>query len=68
MGLPPRRIDLQTSIANVQFDEAWTDRKLSHVSGLDFPVLSRTMLVKNKNATGRAKDMADVEWLNENPD
>ena len=23
IGLPPRRIDLLTSIANVEFDEAW---------------------------------------------
>ena len=68
MGLPPRRIDLLTSIANVLFEEAWIDRKHSHVSGIDFPVLSRKMLVKNKSATGRAKDLADVEWLMENPD
>ena len=66
MGLPPRRIDILTSIANVQFEEAWVGRKLTHVSGIDFPVLGRTMLVKNKSATGRAKDLADVEWLNEN--
>ena len=68
MGLPPRRINILTSIANVEFEEAWADRRLSRVSGIDITVLGRTMLIKKKSATGRAKDLADVEWLNENPE
>ena len=68
IGLPPRRIDLLTSIANVDFDEAWADRKPTIVSGIRFPVLGRAMFLKNKRSTGRAKDLADAEWLEENPE
>ncbi len=68
IGLPPRRIDLLTSIANVEFDEAWADRRPTTVSGIQFCVLGRTMFLKNKRSTGRAKDIADAEWLEENPE
>ena len=68
IGLPPRRIDLLTSIANVAFDEAWADHRPTTVSGISFPVLGRAMFMKNKRSTGRAKDLADAEWLEENPE
>ena len=68
IGLPPRRIDLLTSIANVGFEEAWADRRLTTVSGISFPVLGRAMFLKNKRSTGRAKDLADAEWLDDNPE
>ena len=68
IGLSPRRIDLLTSIANVEFDEAWADSRLTTVSGIHFPVLGRAMFLKKKRSTGRAQDLADAEWLEENPE
>ncbi|MFO1006403.1 MAG: hypothetical protein U0929_10625 [Planctomycetaceae bacterium] len=68
IGLPPRRIDILTSIANVEFDEAWAERQSSHAAGLDFFILSRGTLIKNKKSTGRTKDLADAEWLEQNPE
>jgi hypothetical protein len=63
IGLPPRRIDLLTAISGVGFDEAWETRVERSVEGLAVPFLSRNLLIANKRATGRTKDLADVETL-----
>lgn len=63
IGLPPRRIDLLTSISGVSFEEARTTRIVVEISGLKLPVLGKSTLVKNKRATGRAKDVVDADAL-----
>ena len=65
IGLPPRRIDVLTSISGVAFDEAWRDRVTHEVDGLPVPFLGRAALVRNKRASGRTKDKADLEALGE---
>lgn len=65
IGLPPRRIDLLTSISGVSFEEAWSGRAIHEIGGLAVPFLGRVALVRNKKATGRAKDLADLEALGE---
>ena len=65
VGLPPRRIDVLTSISGVSFDEAWPDRVTREVGGLAIPFLGRAALVRNKRASGRTKDLADLEALGE---
>jgi len=65
IGLPPRRIDILTSITGVGFDDAWAGRATHEVAGLAVPFLGRAALVRNKRATGRAKDLADLEALGE---
>ncbi len=65
IGLPPRRIDVLTTISGVGFDEAWTGRSTHDVAGLPVPFLGRSELVRNKRASGRAKDRADLEALGE---
>lgn len=65
MGLPPRRVDLLTSISGVAFPEAWEGRVTHEVAGMAVPFLGRTALVANKRASGRAKDRADLEALGE---
>lgn len=63
LGVPPRRIDLLTSIDGVVFAEAWPRRVLCRIDDQDIPVLSREDLVANKRAAGRAKDLVDVQIL-----
>jgi hypothetical protein len=63
IGVAPRRIDILTTIDGVEFDEAWNARYVASVEGLDVPVLSRHHLVRNKKATGRPQDLADVARL-----
>jgi hypothetical protein len=65
IGLPPRRIDILTSITGVAFADAWPGRVTHDVGGLPVPFLGRAALVRNKRATGRAKDRADLEALGE---
>jgi hypothetical protein len=63
IGVPPRRIDIITSITGVSFQDAWEHRQIRRVEDLDLPVLSIDDLILNKTATGRPKDLVDVEWL-----
>ena len=63
LGRPPNRIDLLSSISGVEFDEAWPARELAHMDGLPVPMLGRAALVANKRASGRLKDLADLEAL-----
>lgn len=63
IGNPPRRIDLLTSITGVSFEEARQSTILVNIEGMSLPVLGREALLKNKRATGRKKDLADVEAL-----
>lgn len=63
LGLPPRRIDLLTSITGVGFEEAWPHRVTVRVDSLDIPILGREQLLRNKRALGRARDLADIEAL-----
>jgi hypothetical protein len=65
LGLPPRRIDLITTIDGVEFDAAWEGRVVEHIAGLDIPFLGRADLLRNKRASGRPKDLADVALLEE---
>ena len=65
LGLPPRRIDILTSIDGVSFEEAWEGRVEQVVAGLEVPVLGRKELLRNKRAAGRPKDLADIAMLEE---
>jgi hypothetical protein len=67
IGLPPRRIDLLTSISGVGFEEAWEGRITRELEGMEVAFLGRDALVRNKRASGRAKDRADLEALGETP-
>jgi hypothetical protein len=64
VGLPPRRIDLLTEVSGVSFDEAWASRVHAKIGELDdVPVLGLAELVRNKRASGRPRDLADLAIL-----
>lgn len=62
-GLPPNRIDVLTSVSGLDFGEAWESRMESDFGGLRAPFLGRAALIRNKRASGRTKDLADIEAL-----
>lgn len=66
IGLPPRRIDILTSIDGVTFAQAWSGRSRVIIDGTEVPVLGRGELIANKQAAGRAKDRADLALLIDN--
>lgn len=63
IGLPPRRIDILTAIDGVSFDEALEDHIVATAGVTTFPVIGRRALIKNKRASGRHKDLGDIEAL-----
>jgi hypothetical protein len=63
VDLPPLRIDFLTEITGVTFEEAWDSRVAVQFADQPVFVLSREHLLKNKRASGRKQDLADVEWL-----
>ena len=68
MGVPPQRIDILTGVTGVEFETAWRDRVTHRVDTLDLPFIGREALLQNKRATGRTKDLADVEVLERQED
>ncbi len=65
IGIAPRRIDIITQLSGLDFDEAYQDRIYTEIDGLSIPVISVSKLIENKLATGRKKDIYDVEILKE---
>ncbi len=63
IGIPPRRIDLLTELSGLQFADAWADRPMLPFGPFTVPFLSKAALIKNKRATGRAKDLLDLDEL-----
>jgi len=65
IGLPPRRIDVLTEISGVSFDEATVDAVTGHLGPEAVRCIGLQALIRNKRAAGRAKDLADLEVLEE---
>lgn len=65
MGLPPHRIDLNTEQTGISFAEAWEERVVLACAGLDLPFIGRAAMIRNKRATGRPKDMLDLQLMGE---
>lgn len=67
IGVEPSRIDILTSIDDVEFNNAWKDRLEFEVDGLPVHVIGRAHLIANKKAVGRPQDLADVARLESLP-
>lgn len=65
LGFPPLRIDLMTSISGVQWDEVVSGRARGTYGPVEVNYIGRRELIKNKRASGRTKDLADAEALEE---
>ena len=63
LGNPPNRIDLLTSISGVDWDSAASGAIEGAFGDTLVSFLGRDELIANKRATGRLKDLADVEAL-----
>jgi predicted nucleotidyltransferase len=63
IGVAPRRIDIITGVSALDFSETLVDSVEVEIDGLKIHVPSIRHLIKNKKATDRVKDRADVEAL-----
>jgi hypothetical protein len=52
-----------TSISGVAFSEAWPARVATRFGEVDAPTIGRSQLIANKRATGRPRDLLDIEDL-----
>jgi hypothetical protein len=65
MGVEPVQIHVMSAISGVSWDEAWAGHETGRCGSNDLPFLGRREFVKNKRASGRLKDLADIEALGE---
>ena len=65
MGVPPVRLEIITSISGVDFDLCYQQKNLGKVDGVEVNIIDLDNLRKNKKASGRYKDMNDLENLPE---
>jgi hypothetical protein len=63
LGYPPNRIDLMTSPKGVEFENCYASRETIEIEGLKIDFIDIANLKKNKKATGRLQDLADLENL-----
>ena len=63
IGVPPLRIDLLTGITGCDFPSCFVRRSTVEFDSIPVSVIRLEDLKKNKRATGRAKDQADLENL-----
>jgi predicted nucleotidyltransferase len=65
LGNEPARADILQGIDGVDFDEAWQRRVEFSLEGVSVYVISAKDLIQNKLASGRLRDLADVEAIRE---
>jgi hypothetical protein len=63
IGVPPGRIDILTELTGLAFADAWPDRESGVFGDVTVDFIGRDAFVRNKRATGRAKDLGDLEGL-----
>ncbi len=63
MGMPPFRIEVFTTISGVQFDECYAAKTVDVIDGIEIKLINLTHLKINKQASGRPKDVNDLQNL-----
>ncbi len=63
LGYPPNRIDMLTTLAGVDFDECFASKVVATIDDIQMNFIDLENLKKNKKATGRLQDLADLENL-----
>ena len=63
IGVAPCRVDIISKISGVSYADAVTRSVPKSIDGIPVRIISLEDLIANKKASGRAKDLADVEVL-----
>jgi predicted nucleotidyltransferase len=63
MGVPPLRIEVLTSVSGLEFPKAFQNRLVAEIDGVPINLIGVADLKTNKKASGRHKDLADLEQL-----
>lgn len=63
LGNPPARIDLLTSVTALDFNDCYSSKVETEIQGTKINFIDLESFKKNKRATGRHQDLADLENL-----
>ena len=63
MGVPPMRIELLTTISGVDFDSCYSERIVDVIDNVEVNIINLRHLKQNKQASGRHKDLDDLQYL-----
>lgn len=63
IGVPPLRIEVLTTISGVSFKECYAQRIVDTIDEVEVKLISLHHLKTNKKASGRFKDLNDLEHL-----
>lgn len=63
MGRSPIQIDIINEASGIDIVECYPRRNIITVEGTDISLISKNDLIKNKKASGRNRDIADVDNL-----
>jgi predicted nucleotidyltransferase len=63
MGVPPLRLEILMQISGVDFDSCYERRVNAAIDGVKVSIISLQDLRENKRASGRFKDLSDLEHL-----
>ena len=63
LGVAPNRIDLLTVLDGLTFEEAWDTRVSGRFGAESVFYVGREAFIKNKRASGRPQDLADIDAL-----
>lgn len=64
IGYPPLRIDILNEIDGVTFKEAFRNKLIIDIEGLQVSYIGLDDLITNKKVSGRSRDLSDVNELN----
>ena len=63
MGVPPMRIELLTTISGVSFEHCYSERITDVIDDVEVQIINLKHLKQNKQASGRHKDLDDLQHL-----
>jgi hypothetical protein len=63
MGASPIQIDIINEASGIAFDDCYPRREVIVADGTPIATIAKADLIRNKRASGRLRDLADVELL-----
>lgn len=65
MGRSPIQIDIINEASGIIFEDCYKRRNVIKSDEIDISIISKEDLIKNKRASGRHRDLADIESFEE---
>jgi hypothetical protein len=65
IGQEPFKIEILGEVSGVQFSECFTNKIIVEIEQVPIPFINLSDLIKNKRASGRPKDLLDIDNLPE---